>query len=1179
MSFRSNRSKKRQQPPDSPDPYHEALRDIDQSDSRDGDKEAKGSPARPSSAIEHLTITSHGNHSTNTAINDDDDACPTPPPIRDGRAVKSKDNHANSSKDTTTATRPSSINQDKQVKERKHSSILSSLRKTKTDATKSRASGQHENVADTIQSQTSTRRPNSSSTAPDNRNSRPNTQESRGSRYSMASGATFYADSSSSTEVSVSFHAGVDGYLRSPDPRRILFLMNESAGHMRGDVYLRFRSGPSASAAWQSGYCHIKTKDGSLRFQPSVSSTGQEPANEFEILHDELRGCKVFAIADAASRRPMIRVTALPKVIGRNSLDVAATLWKQDRSARVTFSGPSLKLANVDSTEPGPIMLELRPVSESQFDAWFAAFLCWQVVRKGQSSGDETPIERLQPPGSATPGHLPKLSSDHGHDEPYALLQKGKPRVLDITNAGRWHTPFYHATCSLRGDGELKVESLDTESVILIQVSQLPRNAIRHLAKSVMGAPRAIVIYPNPARTEEVTSHLQPIVLSFAKKANFESWLYMLKHAARPDFLQPSVPQTSDYESFISRLKPTQITTDHGPSLTYRLRRKLTLSNVETDFHDKTQPFVCGTEPTVRSQNKIEAAKQFYVDVMVDCHVWARTSIQRSETAELSWKDFVIVDDIPLTASKISLRVRRRASATTQSGIDAASSDDPEDDVICGEALLIYNHIDTTLDTTMHMPMYDESGEQIGTIGVTCHFTQEPLLSLDQYTDVTSSLRTVSGALALKLYARQDFHNGVWLAVLLLDIFQAFGDAESWFKFLIKHEIGLMIRCTQVLRLPASSSSRKPAQQEYPSSESHNTLFRGNMLVTCALDEYMKRLGHDYLEQTLGPHLRAIIDEGKEAEIDPNRMIGGEYHPELNQNLDYIFDWAKNIWQAIASSANRLPMSLCRIFASARTAAVNVFRPDSPQALISVTAFLFLRFINPAITTPHFFDLAKSAPVDCVTRTLLHISKTINALANGTDLATKQPYMASLDGVVAGARRGLRAFVAQVCDVDTSGPSGAADLAVAMTAAREGTPLLPGLLDPSLSLATLVRWWTDTVAAAATSHNDDGTPHDLAVAVETDAKLATFTAGCSAALHAGEHAVRNTSRVSDSVAVAGVAWRGVAEEMERRPALFWAGAGAADAAAEVEEKGKKERGKAKASEEEMRRLRRTMGLM
>jgi GTPase-activator protein for Ras-like GTPase len=50
-----------------------------------------------------------------------------------------------------------------------------------------------------------------------------------------------------------------------------------------------------------------------------------------------------------------------------------------------------------------------------------------------------------------------------------------------------------------------------------------------------------------------------------------------------------------------------------------------------------------------------------------------------------------------------------------------------------------------------------------------------------------------------------------------------------------------------------------------------------------------------------------------------------------------------------------------------------------------VGGFLFLRFICPAVVTPHRYGLTKSAPSPKAGRTLVLISKLLQNLANGVE--------------------------------------------------------------------------------------------------------------------------------------------------------------------------------------------------
>ena len=68
-------------------------------------------------------------------------------------------------------------------------------------------------------------------------------------------------------------------------------------------------------------------------------------------------------------------------------------------------------------------------------------------------------------------------------------------------------------------------------------------------------------------------------------------------------------------------------------------------------------------------------------------------------------------------------------------------------------------------------------------------------------------------------------------------------------------------------------------------SSDHNTLFRGNTLLTKLLDELLKLVGLPYLHHTLKPTIDQICTDHLPCEIDPTRLREGE---NINDNMVHV---------------------------------------------------------------------------------------------------------------------------------------------------------------------------------------------------------------------------------------------------------------------------------------------------
>jgi hypothetical protein len=136
-----------------------------------------------------------------------------------------------------------------------------------------------------------------------------------------------------------------------------------------------------------------------------------------------------------------------------------------------------------------------------------------------------------------------------------------------------------------------------------------------------------------------------------------------------------------------------------------------------------------------------------------------------------------------------------------------------------------------------------------------------------------------------------------------------------------------------------------------------NLLFRGNTLLTKALDYHMKRLGKEYLEEVLSEKLREIDERDYECEVDPNKIEGRH---ELERSWRRLINLTEDIWRSIYNSVPRCPQELRLIFRHIQACAEDRYGDFLRTVKYSsVSGFLFLRFFVPAVLNPKLFGLLK----------------------------------------------------------------------------------------------------------------------------------------------------------------------------------------------------------------------------
>ncbi|EIN11059.1 hypothetical protein PUNSTDRAFT_51619 [Punctularia strigosozonata HHB-11173 SS5] len=182
--------------------------------------------------------------------------------------------------------------------------------------------------------------------------------------------------------------------------------------------------------------------------------------------------------------------------------------------------------------------------------------------------------------------------------------------------------------------------------------------------------------------------------------------------------------------------------------------------------------------------------------------------------------------------------------------------------------------------------------------------------------------------------------------------------------------------------------------REVARTDNEAALFRGNSVCTRLLSAFGKLHGYDYLRSLIIPLVKTmtIMPEGCSYEMDPAKV--GPRQAQLNQqNVERV---TSAFLQIIASSVPALPPMFREICAHIGKA-VNEVWPDARFAALG--AFMFLRFISPAVVAPDSVDV--EFPNDPVQRRgLLVITKIITNLANNIFFG-KEAFMVSLNGYLA----------------------------------------------------------------------------------------------------------------------------------------------------------------------------------
>ncbi|KAF2084299.1 Rho GTPase activation protein, partial [Saccharata proteae CBS 121410] len=919
------------------------------------------------------------------------------------------------------------------------------------------------------------------------------------------------------------------------DAKKILKLMRATCGRMKG--ILAFRRGETSP--WALSYCYINEESGSLVYEPKSDNSYHRT------LIPDLRGCRVKTAYDAESYTAYIDVT-----LHNSNLEV-----------------------------------HLRPPTQEEYDSWFAALLCWQPIRP---KGIQNKMAKPQAPLAT---ERSRVVDSRRHSEISLLkeapiIKVGKMIFWDTnvsySNTGpakgsssstrpggyrmqsfgsrRWR----RVSCTLRENGELKLYSdTDVTLVSVVQLSALSRCAVQRLDPSVLDSDFCIAVYPQYTSTSTSLSLLRPIFLSLDSRVQYEVWIVLLRAFTIPQLYGPKQPSISLPEDLTS--------SQHGLAQSsldmFRMERSLSVRIVEARLSPPLSPKFSegggmhGPRPTSGSVKGATQSGGYYVEVLLDGETRARTILK--DVSDPFWREEFEFTDLPAVLSTASLLLKRRPPSPPsgrgtgpregQSAKDAFAVPDGSGgytgisfDQTCGKVDIYLDDVDSGQEIEKWWPLVNMYGNSVGEVLVRVKTEEGVILMARDYQPMSELLHRFSNGLTLQI-AQSIPSELKRLSECLLNIFQVSGQAGEWIMALVEEEIDGTLKETSVSRLRFSrrlGSGDHPHEHTTPFGHTGdrelvvrdlgnnakleaNLLFRGNTLLTKALDFHMKRLGKEYLEETLGEKLQEIAERDPDCEVDPNRIASGH---EIERNWRRLIGLTEEVWKCIQNSVNRCPAELRIIFRHIRACAEDRYGDFlRTVSYSSVSGFLFLRFFCPAVLNPKLFGLLKDHPKLRARRTLTLIAKSLQGLANMSTFGAKEHWMEPMNAFLNGHRQAFKDYIDNVCAISPSisptspiPPSYSTPLAILQRlppTSREGFPSLPYLIDHARNFADLVKLWLEQTGELTEDlEKEEG---DLATFHQICVTLAARTRDC---LERAERAERPSSSLS-------VKWEELVEQL------------------------------------------------
>ncbi|KAI0019215.1 GTPase [Xylariomycetidae sp. FL0641] len=821
------------------------------------------------------------------------------------------------------------------------------------------------------------------------------------------------------------------------DANRILLLMKTLCGRMRGEV--EYQSEPNGP--WHSGVCYIDEDRGSLLCDPGENGPFHTP------IVGDLRGCRILPIE-------------LPGM----------------ESKCLELSNPKMSLE-----------LLLRPLVAEEFDLWLASLLCWQQLRPsgvrltngGRNSPGSSKAEVRRRGSSAATATskdaaIIKVGKVTLWDKGAALSPRAivkRPSTRDLRSSS---TSWRRVSCILQDDGEFKLMTENDIAVLsVIELPQLSRCAIQQLDKSVLDEEYCIAIFPIYASTSTQLSIFRPVYLALDSRVLFEVWFVLLRCFAIPDLylLDPASGQVSDITDF---------GTEYDGQL-FRLEKTIQVRVTEAKIG---KPTPIPDQYGGHGKERDPYAGHYLAEVILDGEVRSRTATQ-TDTKNPFWRENAQFTELPASLPYLSVILKRvdgnleSFSHQLQASLGLPKTGNLTE-VMCGSVDIPLDKMERAKDHEQWFQICDEKQEAMGSMFVRVNHDELVVLASEDYRPLSELLHQFSSGLTGQI-AQSLPGQMRRLSEILLNIFQVSGASSEWLMALVEDEIdgigsqNSMKRLRFSRRLKSGESSTSASDREQIVRDmgkslagEANLLFRGNTLLTQSLEFHMRRLGKEYLEEMLTDKIFEINELNPDCEVDPSRMAKPE---DVQSHWSQLTQLTTEVWECIAVTATRLPAELRQILKYVRAVAEDRYG-DFLRTVnyTSVSGFLFLRFICPAILNPKIFGLLRDNPRPRAQRTFTLIAKGLQALANLSTFGKKEGWMEPMNKFLSLHRQSFKDFIDQMCSIPTernvlTTPASYSTpimmLGRLTPTFREGFPSLPYLIDHQRSFAALIKLWLE----------------------------------------------------------------------------------------------------------------------
>ncbi|GAA96793.1 hypothetical protein E5Q_03465 [Mixia osmundae IAM 14324] len=350
------------------------------------------------------------------------------------------------------------------------------------------------------------------------------------------------------------------------------------------------------------------------------------------------------------------------------------------------------------------------------------------------------------------------------------------------------------------------------------------------------------------------------------------------------------------------------------------------------------------------------ATLSVHCELVLDGDILARTTVKKGTEAPF-WREVYRIDDLGLLQQPLTVNIVQTAKTGKAH--------------IMGSVTIPAFDLRTSKEERWY-PIVTDDGKrmfQSGELSVSTRLTELVVLPAEEYDELRAFLLAPQNT------------------SLLYDIANASDQLDAMAASLLRISLANDLCLTRLMQM----ADREIDGRE----ETSSILFRGNTLFTKMLEMYMRLIGQDLLETSLGPLVRRICRDDIDIEIDPARLRKDK---AVQEGVKSLHSWAVKLWTSIYDSRQTCPSDLRGIFHYIQ-GVVNIRYDKSKRSMrfTCISAFVFLRFFVPAILNPRLFGLVYTTPGLKAQRTLTLLAKTLQGLANMSQFGQKEPWMSVMN--------------------------------------------------------------------------------------------------------------------------------------------------------------------------------------